>query len=66
MNNILSVEALNVSYGKHRVLENISFTLDRGDYVGIVGPNGSGKPLWFKPCWVYMNQTREKFILEMA
>lgn len=43
MNSILSVEALNVSYGKHRVLENISFSLNKGDYVGIVGPNGSGK-----------------------
>ena len=43
MKNILSVEDLNVSYGKHRVLEDISFSLDKGDYVGIVGPNGSGK-----------------------
>lgn len=43
MKSILSVEALNVSYGKHKVLENISFSLNQGDYVGIVGPNGSGK-----------------------
>ncbi len=43
MSKILSVESLNVSYGKYRVLEDINFEISRGDYVGIVGPNGSGK-----------------------
>ena len=43
MSSILTVDSLNVSYGKHRVLENISFDIKRGDYVGVVGPNGSGK-----------------------
>lgn len=43
MNSILTVDALSVSYGKYKVLENISFAINKGDYVGIVGPNGSGK-----------------------
>jgi len=31
------------SYGKHRVLENISFTLGRGETLGMIGGTGSGK-----------------------
>lgn len=40
---ILKVSDLCVSYGRHRVLDGLSFEIRRGDYVGIVGPNGSGK-----------------------
>ncbi len=43
MEQIVEVKDLQVSYGRHRVLENISFAVNKGDYVGIVGPNGSGK-----------------------
>ena len=40
---IVRTELLSCSYREGRVLEDISFQVERGDYVGIVGPNGSGK-----------------------
>ena len=40
---IVSTELLACNYREGRVLEDISFQVERGDYVGIVGPNGSGK-----------------------
>lgn len=40
---IVRAELLSCSYREGRVLEDISLTVERGDYVGIVGPNGSGK-----------------------
>ncbi len=40
---IVRAELLSCSYREGRVLEDISFRVERGDYVGIVGPNGSGK-----------------------
>lgn len=43
MTKLVSVENLTLNYGRHEVLRNISFTVDEGDYVGIAGPNGSGK-----------------------
>ncbi|MBI5739691.1 MAG: metal ABC transporter ATP-binding protein [Nitrospirae bacterium] len=36
-------QGLSFRYGDHEVLSDISFTVNRGDYVGLVGPNGSGK-----------------------
>ena len=45
---IVSTELLSCSYREGRVLEDISFGVQRGDYVGIVGPNGSGKSTLIK------------------
>lgn len=40
---ILSVEGLRVIFGARRVLEDVSFSVSRGQTVAILGPNGSGK-----------------------
>ena len=45
---IVSTELLSCSYREGRVLEDVSFQVERGDYVGIVGPNGSGKSTLIK------------------
>jgi len=41
--NILSVEGLSFRYNSLEVLSDISFSINAGDYIGLVGPNGSGK-----------------------
>ncbi|MBP2099980.1 ABC transporter ATP-binding protein [Enterococcus rivorum] len=47
MKKILEVHHLSKSYGfrnnKVQVLNNISFTVDQGEFVGIMGPSGAGK-----------------------
>lgn len=43
MNELIRVENLTVRYGKHEALTGITFTVEKGDYIGIVGPNGCGK-----------------------
>lgn len=40
---VVRTEGLGCSFRVGMVLEDISFTVQAGDYVGIVGPNGSGK-----------------------
>ena len=44
----IEVKDLNFSYGGNTVLEHISFVIEKGDYVGIVGPNGGGKTTLLK------------------
>lgn len=40
---ILSVSNLKVGFGRHRVIENLSFNVEQGDNLAVIGPNGSGK-----------------------
>ena len=42
-NTILYVDQVRKSYGKKRVLKNMSFSIERGKIVGFLGPNGCGK-----------------------
>jgi len=45
---LIEVRDINFAFGSNTVLEHISFRIDRGDYVGIVGPNGGGKTTLLK------------------
>ena len=42
-NEILQVQHLSKSFGKHEVLRDIDFTVRRGDVTSIIGASGSGK-----------------------
>lgn len=45
---MLEVRNVSGGYFGHNVLENVSFTVDRGQLFGILGPNGSGKTTLLK------------------
>ena len=40
---IMEFKKVSYSYGKQPALENVSFSIEKGDFVGVIGPNGSGK-----------------------
>lgn len=40
---VLSVEDLTVAYGDHPVFKDLSFTVNQGDFLVVVGENGVGK-----------------------
>ena len=40
---VIVLNELTKSYGKHRGIENISFTVEQGEVFGFIGPNGAGK-----------------------
>mgnify|MGYP002509095366 CR=1 FL=1 len=46
--NFFTVNHLTAGYGSKSVLKDISFSLDRGCLLGILGANGSGKTTWMK------------------
>lgn len=43
MEKVIKVSGLSFGYGERIILENLQFSVDRGDFVGVIGPNGSGK-----------------------
>lgn len=48
MNSTIITTNLSHTFGKRRVLKNISFSVNRGDFFIIIGPNGSGKTTLLK------------------
>jgi len=44
---LLKAENLQKSYGKRRILENVSLHVQSGEAVGLLGPNGAGKTTCF-------------------
>ncbi|MDD6021359.1 MAG: ABC transporter ATP-binding protein [Acutalibacteraceae bacterium] len=48
MNDIIKIENLKKSYGRHVVLDDISLSLGENQIVGLLGPNGCGKTTLIK------------------
>ena len=40
---VIALNKLTKSYGKHRGIEEISFTVERGEIFGFIGPNEIGR-----------------------
>jgi ATP-binding cassette subfamily F protein 3 len=45
---VLSCKNIHKSYGIDVILENITFSINEGERIGIIGPNGAGKSTLFK------------------
>lgn len=45
---VLEIKELTKYYGNAKVLDNVSFSIDEGEIVGLVGPNGAGKTTTIK------------------
>lgn len=46
--NIIEIDNVSFSYGSEEIIKNISFSIHKGHYLGLVGPNGAGKTTLLK------------------
>lgn len=45
---ILNIENLTVAFDDNKIIDNLSFSIRKGEVVAIVGPNGAGKSVLFR------------------
>ena len=45
---VLQIKNLSLKYGNHYIFRNLSFAVEKNDFLCIVGPNGSGKSTLLK------------------
>jgi branched-chain amino acid transport system ATP-binding protein len=52
---LLQIDSVYSGYGKMTVLENISLTVEKGEFVVVIGPNGAGKSTLLKTIFGFTN-----------
>lgn len=50
MKNMIEITDLTKTYGKHRGVENVSFSVKKGEIFGFLGSNGAENPQPYAPC----------------
>jgi len=60
---LLTCKNVTLGYGDRKVVENLSFTVESGDYLYIVGENGSGKSTLIKTLLKLMNPMEGKIVM---
>ena len=52
----MSIEVKNITktYGSQKALDNVSFSVNKGEIVGFLGPNGAGKSTLMKILTTYL------------
>ncbi len=60
---MIEVEQLTKYYGPIRGIENLSFRIDKGDVVGLLGPNGSGKTTTMRILTCFFPPTRGRALV---
>ena len=54
---IISLENISLSFGKRKILDNVSFKINHSEILGMLGPNGVGKSTIFNLTKIWFNQS---------
>ena len=63
IDSVLRIENLGHSYGKFKVIEDISLTIDKGEMSALIGPNGAGKTTFYNAISGKFRPTKGKVLL---
>jgi ABC-2 type transport system ATP-binding protein len=61
---VLEVKEVSKLYENRRGVDNIDFSMSRGEIVGFLGPNGAGKTTTMRMITGYLNPTRGQIIVD--
>lgn len=61
---LLEIKALNKSFGQTHVLKNLSFKVEEGKIIGLLGPNGSGKTTLIKSILQFLKTQSGNILFE--
>lgn len=56
---MIEVRELSKAYGRHRAVDELTFTAPAGEVTGFLGPNGAGKTTTFRCRWAWPNRAPE-------
>jgi ABC-2 type transport system ATP-binding protein len=63
---LVAVESLTHSYGQRTALDNVTFSVRRGEIFGLLGPNGGGKTTLFRILSTLMKPTEGRVLMDGA
>ena len=61
---MIEVKNLVKRYGNHLALDNVSFTIQKGEVVGFLGPNGAGKSTTMNIITGYLSSTEGDVLVD--
>ncbi|MGN1163515.1 MAG: ATP-binding cassette domain-containing protein [Candidatus Ornithospirochaeta sp.] len=56
----IEISGLTKNYGKHRGVENLSLSVENGEWMGFIGPNGAGKSTTIRTLLGFIKATKGK------
>lgn len=61
---MIEIENLSKSFGKNKVLDNITFRVEKGEVMGFLGANGAGKSTTMNIITGYLSSNRGKVLID--
>ena len=61
---MIEVTSLSKKYGSHLAVDNVSFSINKGEIVGFLGPNGAGKSTIMNIITGYLSYTKGKVTVD--
>ena len=61
---LIEVQHLTKKYGKHLALDDLSFTIEKGQIYGFLGPNGAGKSTTMNIMTGYISATSGEVLID--
>ena len=63
---MIEVNSISFRYREEWVLEDVSFRVEKGEFVGVIGPNGSGKTTLLKMLYRLLSPQKGEILFELV